>query len=390
MASSSKAVTIDDLRRLALRRLPKFVSQPLETGSGRGEGPARNVAGFADLRFLPRTLSGHHTPNLSTPLFGKQYDQPFGITPIGYADYYRRNADLELAQAAREANIPFVLSGGSIACLEAIRKIAPQQTWFQLYGARDPAITRDIVRRAQNAGIEVLVLTVDIPVSPKNDWLTRRGIKLPAHVPARQLPFVAWQLLSHPRWTRDLIAAGGFPTMESWRQYAGARANATQIYTYYRSQVPCPLSWRDVESLRNLWGGKLIVKGVLRGEDAVRALDLGADAVTVSNHGGNLLDCLPSSLEMLPTVRDAVGDRIPVFFDGGIRRGVDILAAYCLGASFCFIGRAALYGAIVGGRSGIARAIQILSGELAQTLAMLGVADMTDASPDLIHRSSVP
>jgi L-lactate dehydrogenase (cytochrome)/(S)-mandelate dehydrogenase len=387
MANVSRAVTVDDLRALALRRLPEFVWQPMETGSGNGNGPRRNVERFKDYLFRPQSLVDVAEPTHAVTIFGRTYAQPFGISAIGYADYFRRHADTLFAQAAAAADIPFILSGGSIAPVEKIARTAPSHSWFQLYSARDTSVTQSIIDRARDAGIQVLVLTVDVPVMPQNDWLMRSGLRLPASVPIRSLPYVLWQLLTHPGWTCELITAGGFPTMESWTAYAPKGSNSAGIHQYYRSQVPAPQTWPQLEQIRRSWPGKLVIKGLLTAEDAVRAVELGADAITVSNHGGNRLDCIPAALDALPAVHSAVGGRLPVFFDGGIRRGSDILAAYCLGASFCFIGRAALYGAAAGGVAGVSRAIEILQRELKQTMAMLGLPSIARAGPDWITQT---
>lgn len=387
MANVTQAVTIDDLRDLALRRMPEFVSQPMESGSGNGNGPRRNVDCFKDFLFRPQSLVEQTEPTHRVSLFGQEYALPFGISAIGYANYFRRDADTLFAQAAASADIPFILSGGSIAPLEEIARTAPSHTWFQLYPARDPAVTQSIIGRARDAGTRVLVLTIDVPVMPHNDWLMRSGLKLPASVPVRRLPYMLWQLLTHPGWTRELIANGGFPTMESWRQYAPQGSGSAQIHRYYRSQVPAPQSWSTLESIRRQWPGKLVIKGLMTPQDAVRALGLGADAITVSNHGGNRLDCLPSALEALPAIHAAVGDKLPVLFDGGVRRGSDVLVSLCLGASFCFIGRAALYGAAAAGARGVSHAVAILQRELKQTMAMLGLPSIAHAGPDWITPS---
>lgn len=388
MTNVSRAVTIDDLRALALRRLPEFVSQPMETGSGNGNGPRRNVDRFKDYLFHPQSLGETAEPAHTVTVFDQTYAQPFGISAIGYADYFRRHADTLFAQAAAAADIPFILSGGSIAPVEMIARTAPANSWFQLYPARDPSVTQSFIHRARDAGVRVLVLTVDVPVMPQNDWLMRSGLRLPASVPIGSLPYVLWQLLTHPGWTCERIAAGGFPTLESWSPYAPKGSGSSGIHQYYRSQVPAPQSWPELQRIRRSWPGKLVIKGLLTAQDAVRAIELGADAITVSNHGGNRLDCLQAALEALPAVHAAVGGRLPVFFDGGIRRGSDILAAYCLGASFCFIGRAAIYGAAAGGFAGVSHAIEILRRELQQTMAMLGLPGISRAGPDWITQTA--
>ena len=387
MARISAAVTIDDLRRLAQRRLPQFLFDPMDSGAGLGETTARNITRLKGRLFVPRGLVDLTGISQVTKLFGRQYACPFGISAIGYASNFRRDADLMFAEAARAADIPFILSGGSYVSMERIARVAPDHTWYQLYGARDPGRTDHLVGRARDSGVGVLVFTVDFPVPPRVEKLIRSGVRPPGSVTPRALPRVIWQLLTHPAWTLEFIRHGGAQPLESWAQYVAAGSSAAQIARDYGSQIPSNQTWRDLERVRRQWPGKLIVKGLLHPDDATQAAELGADAVTVSNHGGVKLDCLPATIDVLPAIVAAVGQRIPVLFDGGIRGGSGVLLAYCLGASFCFVGRAALYGVAAGGRPGVERALQILREEVAQTMAMIGCPRIADLDRGFLHEA---
>ncbi len=390
MSRAASAVTIEDLRLLAKRRLPDFLFDPMEAGAGIGAGAARNVRRLAEILLIPRALVDVSRIAPGGELFGATYSSSFGISPIGYAGNFRRDADRLLAEAAVAADIPFVLSGGANESIETIARIAPRHAWYQLYGARDPARTDQLLARARDCGVRVLVFTVDFPVPPRVERLIRSGVRLPAGVAPRAIPHVIREMLAHFSWTLELLRQGGPPPLRGWAPYAPAGAGAKAIARDYSAQIPGNQTWKDLERVRKSWPGALIVKGILHPDDAARAADAGADAVTVSNHGSVKLDCLPAAIDVLPRVVRAVGHRIPVLFDGGIRGGQGIVAAHCLGARFCFSGRAVLYGAIAGGRAGADRAIGILKDEVTQILAMVGCPSIAELGPGFLDPATRP
>lgn len=391
MFNTRRAVTIDDLRTLARRRLPEFAFVPIDTGSGDGSGVTRNVAAFKDYLFRAFALTDITRIDQSVTIFGQTYSSPFGISAVGNAGNLRRNADEFLAEAAVEANIPFMLSGVSSASVESIARIAPHHVWQQIYAARDPKLTESLVYRARDAGVSVLVHTVDSPVRPYNNWLTRVGIRLPMSVRAVRpsaWPYVVLQSLTHLAWTMQHLSHGGLPRMESWAPYAPAGSSAAVVAKICHQQISSANSWETVERLRRIWPGKLVLKGLVASADALRALDMGADAVTVSNHGGNKLDCMAAAIDFLPAIASSIGKRAPVLFDGGIRSGAHILTAYALGARMCFVGRATLYGVIAGGREGAGHAINIVREEITRTLALIGCPSVVNMSADFLARDS--
>lgn len=368
------ALSIDDLRRLARRRLPRMLFEVIESGVEDERGVLWNEAAFRQFRLMPRYLGDIATRDQGMTLLGKHYDSPFGIGPTGFAALLRPGADVMLAQAAQAARIPFVISGASGMPIEQVARVGPDHIWYHLYPARDPAITAGIVQRVQDAGIQTLVLTVDNPVFPKRERDTRNGFRLPLRLSLAML----LEALRHPAWVAQYLRHGGMPMMDTWARYAPPGSDAGQVAAFFRSQSPSIQTWRDLEALRRRWPGRFILKGVQHPDDARRAVDAGIDGLVVSNHGGKSFDRLPSPLETLPAVKQAVAGRVPVMFDSGVRRGSDIVIARCLGADFVFVGRATLYGVIAGGRAGADRALEILREEVDLSLAMIGCPRFVD------------
>jgi L-lactate dehydrogenase (cytochrome)/(S)-mandelate dehydrogenase len=377
---STDAINIDDLRRLARRRLPKILFDLIESGVGDERGLSRNHEAFNGIRLMPRYLVDVSKRDPSAVVFGRRYALPFGIAPTGFAGLLRPDAELMLAEAAVAADIPLILSGASVASVEAVSKVAPRHTWFHLYAARDPAISASQIRRALAAGIETLVLTVDNPVYPKRERELRNGFRLPL----RLKPGILLEALLHPSWIAEYLRSGGMPTMATWAPYAPPGAGPGEIAAFFRSQSPSVQTWRELEGFRRLWPGNLVLKGIQHPDDAARADSVGVDGLIVSNHGGKSFDPLPSPLETLPAIRAKVSPRVSVMLDSGIRRGTDVLSAGCLGASFTFVGRATLYGVVAGGRPGADRAIAILAEEVDIGLAMLGCPRFADLGKEYV------
>lgn len=374
------AVNIDDLRIAARRRLPRFIFDMIEGGVEEEIGILENEASFRRVKVLPSLLNDITVRDQTTTLFGRTYASPFGIAPMGPAPLYRRNGDLLLAGAAVQADIPFVLSGAGGASVEQIAKVAPDHAWFQLYGAADRSITHDIIRRTVDSGLGVMVFTVDTPVSPKRERHLRNRITLPLRKDIRNLAVLGMEGVFHPAWALDYLASGGMPMMGTWAPYAKPGSTPQQVAEFFRSQSPSNQTWKDLEDVRRRWPGRLLVKGVLNPADAVRMVDMGVDGVIVSSHGGKIVDRAPSPLAALPGIKAAVGDRAAVLMDGGVRRGVDVAIARCLGADFILAGRPMLYGLAAAGGPGAARAIDLLRTELDLILATVGCSKFDDLS----------
>ncbi|MGN6101285.1 MAG: alpha-hydroxy acid oxidase [Devosia sp.] len=362
------AQSIADLRRMARRRLPKLLFELIESGVEDERALDYNRDAFGRYRLMPRYLGDIALRDQSVTLLGRTYASPFGIAPTGFAGLMRKNLDTDLAAAAKAAGIPFVLSGASIAPVETVAAMAGGGLWAHLYPARDTAITERIVDRYAAAGVEVLVLTVDNPVFPKRERDNRNGFSLPLRLP---LPIMLEALL-HPAWLAEYITGGGMPMLESWRPYAPDGSTAGEVAGFFRSQSPSIQTWESLGALRRRWPRQLVLKGLQHPDDARRAVEAGVDAIWVSNHGGKSFDYLPSPLDTLPALRAALGARVPIIADSGIRRGAEILMLKALGADFTFVGRATLYGVVAGGRAGADKAIAILRNELDMSLAMIG------------------
>ena len=390
-----QAVNIEDLHRMARRRLPKVAFDFIEGGLEDERGLDRNTAAFHKHHLLPRYLVDVSKRDQSATIFGKNFASPFGISPTGGAGLFRRGADLMLAEAAREANIPYIMSGSSNDSLEAAARVAPDNAWYQLYAARDPEICDDLIRRVADAGLGALVLTVDVPVHSKRERNIRNGF---ANIRGNWLraalslkPTLLAEAMTHPGWVFEYIRHGGTPALENWLPYAAPGATAEDTVKFNRSMVPAHAqTWRDLERYRRLFPRTLIVKGIMDPRDAVRAADIGCDGVIVSSHGGRQLDQAPASLDVLPAIKRAVGDRMTVMLDSGVRRGADILIAMCLGAQFCFFGRPTLYGAVAGGLPGVKKAIDIFRGEIDLTMGQIGCPSLNDLGPDFLWSDDWP
>ncbi len=373
MAKIDDAVNIEDLRLIAKRRLPRLCYDFIEGGVEQEVGLQRNIDGFARHRLVPRYLVDVSKRDQSTTVFGRTYASPFGIAPTGLAGLWRHGTDLVLAEAAAQANIPFILSGSANASIEQAVKVAPQHAWYQLYPTRDRALSADLIKRCHDCGVETLVLTVDVPVRTKRERNIRNGFTIPLGLKATTI----LEALRHPAWIAEYLRHGK-PMLESLVPYAPAGADADGVAAFSNQQLPAPQSWADVETFRKLWPGNFVIKGIMHPGDAVRAAECGVDGLIVSNHGGRQLDQSPSSIEMLPPIKAAVGDRMTLMLDSGVRRGADALIALCLGARMVFTGRATLYGAVAGGAVGARRAIDILRGEIDLTMGQMGCAAVTE------------
>jgi len=360
---AAKAMSISEMRSLARRTLPGPVFDLADGGAGDGSGLSRNVDLLRAYRFHPRVLTGVSQPDQSSVLFGRRYASPFGISATGMAGLFWPHADRLLAQAAQAANIPFLLSTCSSGTLEDVASVAGEHLWFQLYPARDPGVTDAMVARADRAGVNVLVVTVDWPVAPRFEIVSvaRRNDRWRRVVEA----------VRHPRWAMRYMRAGQ-PLFGNWRAFAPADADAAGIATYAATQWPCAQSWDDIARIRDIWNRTLVLKGVAHPDDALRAASMGVDGVIVSNHGGKAHARFPATTEMLTSVKAAVGDRIVVMADGGVEHGADAAVLKCLGADFSFFGRATLYGAGAGGLVGIERVIALMREDVEHLLMQIG------------------
>ena len=377
------ALSIGDLERLAQKRLPRVLFECIGSGVEDEQSVIRNEKAFHKHQLLARHLVDVSKRDQSTTIFGRTYASPFGISPMGIAEIFHRGANSMLAEAAAAAKVPSIMSGSCMTPLETIAQVSGGNAWFQLYAARDPNISDDFVRRARDAGYSTMVLTVDNPVFPKMERDKRNGFSVPFRL---TLPLVI-DAIKHPRWTVEWLRNGGLPMMRTWQPYAPAGATPSEVALFRRSQNPSVQTWRDVERFRRLWSGNFVIKGLARASDAVRAANAGVNGVIVSNHGGKTLDRAPATVDALVAIAAAVGDRMVVMLDSGVRRGSDVIVGFCLGARFVFVGRAALYGVTVGGVAGARRALDILREEIDMTMALIGCQSVAELGPDFLFEN---
>ncbi|MGC1465512.1 MAG: alpha-hydroxy acid oxidase [Pseudolabrys sp.] len=371
--------SIADLRALARRRVPRAFFDYVDGGSYSEETLAANRADLAPIKLRQRVLVDVSERNLATTVIGQKVAAPFILAPIGLCGMQFGDGEILSAQAANDAGIPFTLSTMSVCSIEDVAEETHKPFWFQLYVMRDREFSRDILARAQAAKCDTLVLTVDLQVLGQRHRDIKNGMTVPPEIRLKNIIDIA----TKPRWAWSILN-GRSKTFGNLAGHLKGMDNVTQLSKWVSGQFDPALNWKDVEWIKSIWPGKIIIKGILDVEDARMAAKLGADAIVVSNHGGRQLDGAPSSISMLPAVVDAVGSEIEVLFDGGIRTGADMLRALALGARACLIGRAYIYGLGAGGQEGVAKAIDILKNELSVSMALTGTNSIKEIGPHVL------
>jgi (S)-mandelate dehydrogenase len=374
-----RALDIEELRQMALSRLPNFVAEYLE-GGAEDEYTLRNNRGaFERYRFVHRVLVDVADRSLATTVFGQPCGMPVVIGPTGFNGLLWRNGDIALARAARAHNIPYTVSIVASDSLEEIAKHAGGRLWMMVLVLRDPAVTERLIERADAAGCEALIITLDAPVYGNRTW-EARNFAAPLKLSLR----AKLDVLLHPRWVMGVLLRG-LPAFGNLAEFLpGGKRSPLDGSRYLTSQSNAALTWESIERLRERWPRKLVLKGVLAVEDAQRAASIGVDGLILSNHGGRQLDDEVAPIEVLADVVAAVGSRLEVMIDGGFRRGTDIVKALALGAKAVALGRAPLYGLAAGGEQGAARALELLRAEIDRTVALLGCPTIDRLRPALL------
>ena len=372
--------SIDDLRALARRRLPRAVFDFYDGGAEDELTLNENRGAYGDWRLAPRVLVDVSEAHTRCQLVGAEAGMPAVIAPTGAAGFGHRGADLALARAAARMGLPYTLSSSATTAIETIADQAPGRHWFQAYVLRNREFFWQLVERARAADYEALVITVDLPVGGKRERDFHNHFSIPFRFSARNVLDFA----SRPRWALDMLRHG-MPVMENLRGLEATATSATAIASSVGRSYDPSFDWARLAEVRERWPRKLIVKGVSRGDDAQRLLGLGVDAIVVSNHGGRQLDGAIPTLQALPQVLAAVAGRLPVLVDGGVRRGSDIAKALALGAQGVLLGRATLYGAVAAGEAGAQRALHILHDELLRTQRLCGAPTLNDLGPELLR-----
>jgi len=376
-----RASNVEELRRVAMRRVPRFAFEYLEGGAEDEASLRRNRDVFERIAWLPRTLAGAGVPVLSTEVLGETLHLPLVIAPTGFNGMLWPQGDLALARAAATAGIPFTLSTVSNYDVVKMGAELPGTTWFQLYPFKELKSLDRLVERAAEAGCRKLVVTTDVPALGAREW-DQRNYRKPMQLSLGSL----LDVLAHPRWLRQVMIPNGAPEFANLAEFLPAgRRSAFQGVRFMGTQINPSLSWADIERVRKRWKGELLLKGILCVEDARRSVEIGADGVVLSNHGGRQLDTAVSGVELLPAVADAVGERTTIIVDGGFRRGSDVLKALALGADAVMLGRATLYGLAAGGEEGVSHALGLLRTEMERTMTLLGCPSLAELGPHLIR-----
>jgi L-lactate dehydrogenase (cytochrome) len=375
---------IEDLRALARRRVPRAFFDYADSGSYNEETLRANRSDLEAIKLRQRVLVDVSQRSLATTVVGQKISAPLILAPVGLTGMQHRNGEILSAQAANEAGIPYTLSTMSICSIEDVAEATGKPFWFQLYVIKDRAFSKDILERALAAKCNTLVLTVDLQVLGQRHRDIKNGMTVPPEIRLKNIIDIA----TKPSWAFGILM-GKRKTFGNLAGHVKGTENINQLAKWVGDQFDPALNWKDVEWIKKIWPGKLILKGILDPEDAKTAVKLGADAIVVSNHGGRQLDGAPSSISALPAVVDAVGSDTEVLFDGGIRTGADILRALGLGARACMIGRAYIYGLGAGGKAGVAKAIDILENELSVAMALTGTNKVSDIDGRVIAGGEV-
>ena len=375
------AASVSDYRALAKARLPHFLFEYLDGGSYDEVTLRRNVEDLQAVALKQRVLRDVASIDLSTELFGKRVDLPVGLGPVGLSGLYARRGEVQAARAAAAAGVPFTLSTLSACSIGEVARAAP--LWFQLYMVKDRGFVSDMVARAKEAGCGALLLTVDLAVPGTRYRDYRAGLSGSLRGPASR----AFQVLRRPDWAWDVAVRGRPMTMGNLEPLLGSGAALADLMGWVAKNFDASVTWKDVEWVRSQWQGPLIVKGILDPDDARAAVDNGADAIVVSNHGGRQLDGVLSSARALPAIADAVAGRMPILADGGVRSGLDVVRMLALGADFVLLGRAWAYALAARGEAGVAHVLKLIEAEMRVAMALTGCTRIDQLNEQILERS---
>ncbi len=379
-----KAASVSDYRELARHRLPRFLFEYMDGGSYDEVTLRRNTDDLREIALRQRVLKDVSSIDLTADLFGHKARLPVALAPIGLAGMMARRGEVQAARAARDFGIPFTLSTVSACSLEEVVRVVPTPMWFQLYMIRDRAFMRDLLRRAQDAKCSALVFTVDMPV-PGSRYRDYRSGLAGASGAAGSLRR-ALQAMGRPSWAWDVGLMGRPHKLGNVAPVLGGRTGLEDFFQWMRENFDSTASWRDLEWIRSEWKGPLILKGVLDSEDARQAVQIGADGIAVSNHGGRQLDGVPSTVHALPDVVQAVGSEATILADGGVRSGLDVVRMLALGARGVLLGRAWAYALGARGEAGVAHILNLIEAEMRVAMALTGVTRVADITSDILIR----
>ena len=368
-----------DFREAARRKLPRFLFDYIDGGAYAERTLGRNVSDLADIALRQRVLKDVSAGDPSTTLFGVKQALPVALAPVGLTGMYARRGECQAARAAAKKGVPFCLSTVSVCDVDEVSKASPSPIWFQLYVLRDRAFMRDLLIRAREAGATALVFTVDMPVPGARYRDAHSGMSGP-NAASRRIA----QAMFKPAWAWDVGVMGRPHTLGNVAPVLGENSGLEDFMGWLGANFDPSIQWKDLEWIRDLWKGPLIIKGVLDPEDAKAAADIGADGVVVSNHGGRQLDGVLSSARALPAIADAVGDRLTVLADSGVRSGLDVVRMLALGAKGVLLGRAAVYALAARGEAGVAQLLDLIEKEMRVAMALTGVRDVASIDRSIL------
>jgi L-lactate dehydrogenase (cytochrome) len=380
----ARAASVADLRAIARRRLPRGVFDYIDGGAEDERTMAANTAAYAAVTFLPRVLRDVGKVDPSTTLLGRPLPLPLVLAPTGFTRIADPQGELAVARAAARVGLPYTLSTLSTRSIEEVAAASEGPRWFQVYVWRDRGLVKEMIARAASAGYEALVLTVDTAVLGRRERDVRRGFSLPPKIGLGTLVDGAM----HPAWTWGFVRAEPIRFANLAGSVAGSAVGdgttAVSLADYINTQFDPSLSWRDVEWMRSVWDGPLVLKGIQTVDDARLAADAGVDAIALSNHGGRQLDSAPATVDLVASVAEAVGDRLEIICDGGVRRGSDIVKAVAMGAQACMAGRAYLYGLGAAGERGVDHVLGLLDADVRRTMALVGASTVGELGRELV------
>ena len=376
----ARAASVADLRRIAKRRLPGGVFDYIDGGAEDERTLAANQAAFAAVTYRPRVLRGLDEVDVGSSILGKPLAYPMILAPTGFTRIADPEGELAVARAADRAGLPYTLSTLSTRSIEEVRAVSNGRLWFQVYAWRDRGLVEEMIKRAAAARYEALVLTVDTAVFGRRERDVRRGFSLPPTIG----PGTILDGALHPGWTWRFARSEPIRFANVVGNAVGDGASPVNLSDYINTQFDPSLSWDDVDWLRSVWDGPIVLKGIQTVDDARLAADVGVEAIALSNHGGRQLDGAPATLDLVAPVADAVGDRTEIICDGGIRRGSDIVKAVAAGATAAMAGRAYLYGLGAAGERGVDHVLSMFNADIRRTMALIGSGTIQDITRPLV------
>jgi len=384
MGNVNSALTVEDLKNLARRRVPKMFFDYADSGALTEQTYRLNQSDFEEILLRQKIARPLSNRSLKSTMIGEEVLMPLALAPTGMAGLQHADGEMLAAKAAEKFGIPFVLSTMSICSIEDVKSVTTKPFWMQLYVMRDKDFVKNLLDRAKNAGCSALVLTMDLQILAQRHKDLRNGLSAPPKFTPKHI----WQMATRPFWCLNMLKTPR-RTFGNIVGHAKGVGDLSSLGSWTAEQFDPELSWDDVAWIKDYWGGKLIIKGVLDPEDAKMAVETGADALIVSNHGGRQLDGAPSSIRVLPEIVEAVGKTIEIHMDGGITSGQDVLKARMLGAKGVYIGRPFLYGLGAGGEAGVKRCLDIIRAELDVSMALCGERTIESVGPHNIYSNNL-